>query len=148
MEFSLHFPMKVTRDRVLRSQGPEPLMTALDKQSSVLRQGQLWVQDFLDTEFCLCVNQHHFGGDSHCHSSARFSENVVVAGISYQNKNVRSFIILLSGESLTCQNRTNFFCWKNKTKQKEAFCSVFFSEHPKTLSFKHLVLVLKSKALS
>ena len=57
--------------------------------------------------------------DSHCHSTTGFSKNVVVAGTSYQNKNVRSFIILLSGEgsaSFSINNWTNFFGKKKKIK--------------------------------
>ena len=50
------------------------------------------------------MNQHHFV------ILQPDLANVVVVGTSYQNKNVRSFVILLLGEGLTffsINNRTN-----------------------------------------
>ena len=48
--------------------------------------------------------------ESHRHSTTGFSENVVVGGNKLPN--VRSFIILQSGEGLTVNNRANFFSEK------------------------------------
>ena len=56
--------------------------------------------------------------DTSCHSTMSFSENVAVAETSYQN-NVRSFIILRSGEGLTSSNEdnsVNFSCEKRTMK--------------------------------
>ena len=64
--------------------------------------------------------------------------------------NVKSFIILLSGEGLTSfsiNNRTNFF---GEKKLNEAFLFVFFLRTRKNLKLNlvlTLVLVLKSEAL-
>ena len=53
-----------------------------------MRRERLRVRDFLNTEYCSRVSQRHhdFGGkrDSRRHCTASFSENVVVAGTSYQ----------------------------------------------------------------
>ena len=56
--------------------------------------------------------------DSRRHSTTGFNENVVVAGTT-ELSNVRSFIILLSGEGLTffsINNRTNFLMKKCEMK--------------------------------
>ena len=51
------------------------------------------VRDFLNTEYCSRVNQLILAGkrDSRRHSTTSFSENVVVAGTSYQMFEVLSF---------------------------------------------------------
>ena len=59
--------------------------------------------------------------DTSCHSTMSFSENVAVAETSYQN-NVRSFIILRSGEGLISSNKDNSTNFSGKKKKKnEAF---------------------------
>ena len=60
-------------------------------------------------------------GDTSCHSTMSFSENVAVAETSYQN-NVTSFIILRSGEGLISSNKDNSTNFSGKKKKKnEAF---------------------------
>ena len=59
------------------------------------------------------MNQRHLAGklDSGRHSTTSFSENVVMAGTSYQMYEVLKFYNI-SGEGLTSlsiNNRTNFF---------------------------------------
>ena len=58
--------------------------------------------------------------DTSCHSTMSFSENVPVAETSYQN-NVRSFIILRSGEGLISSNKGNSANFSGKKKKNEAF---------------------------
>ena len=75
--------------------------------------------------------------DSRRHSTAGFSENVVVAGTSYQMCEV--FIILRSREGLTSfsmNNRANVFS-ENKSKMKLSVVSFFcfvLRKRAKTLS--------------
>ena len=64
-----------------------------NRDLKILRRKRLRVRDFLNTEYCLRVNQRHFGGKtcSRRHSTTSFSGNVVVAETSYQILQVLSF---------------------------------------------------------
>ena len=90
--------MKVTRDDVHRSQGPEPLMTALNKQSSILRQVQDDYEYERFSQYWRLLKRE----------PASFWQGkmiaIVILQTSYQNKNVRSFVILLLGGGLTFFN--------------------------------------------
>ena len=55
--------------------------------------------------------------DISCHSTMSFSENVAVAETSYQN-NVRSFILLRSGEGLISSNKGNSANFSGKKKEE------------------------------
>ena len=85
------------------------------------------------------MNQRHFGGKTpkRRHSTTSFSENDQRECRSGGNKlsNVRSFIILRSGEGLTSfsiNNRTDFF--GEKSKMKLSGVSFFLRTRAKTLS--------------
>ena len=101
----------------------------------ILRRGQLRllrVRDFLNTENCLRVNQRYRYFDGKTWLPPSFNYELQRECRSGRNKfsNVRSFIILLSGEGLTSftiNNRTKFFDEKKKRKMK--LSGFFFRTH-------------------
>ena len=85
--------------------------------------------------------------DSRRHSTATFNENVVVA--EKKLSNVRSFIILRSGEGLPSFNKENSANVSGeKKKYNKAFWNVYYSRvNFQSYLFLVVVLLLESKGL-
>ena len=91
----------------------------------ISRRVRLRVRGFLNSKWCTCVSQRHFGGKTWSPSSFYYEFSRECRGGENKISNVRSFIILGTGERVTSFTKHKNANFSSEKRSNEAFREVY-----------------------